>query len=117
MAEIHLTHRALDDLQDIYDYSVKEWGQTVADKYLNEFQNALLLLRENSGLLKATPQISGRFKAYPLKRHWLICDIIDSDVYVLTVRHASMDLLERLNKLAPSLEHEALALYKQLKDK
>ena len=117
MAEIHLTHRALEDLQDIHDYSAKEWGKSVADKYLNEFQNALVLLRENPGLLKVTPQVSSRFRAYPLKRHWLICDVIENDIYVLAVRHVSMDLFERLKKLAPSLEHEALALYKRLKDR
>ncbi len=117
MTEIHLTHRALDDLQDIYDYSAKEWGKSVADKYLIEVQNALLILRENPGLLKVTPQISRRFKAYSLKRHWIICDIIENEIYVLAVRHVSMDLFERLQTLAPSLEHEALALYKRLKDR
>lgn len=117
MSEIHLTHRALEDLQDIYDYSVKEWGKSVADKYLDEIQTVLILLQENPGLLKITSQISNRFKTYPLKRHWLICDVIDSDIYILTIRHVSMNLLERLKKLAPSLEQEALALYKRLKNK
>ena len=50
MTEIYLTHRALEDIQDIYDYSVKEWGKGVADKYLDEIQTVLILLQENPGL-------------------------------------------------------------------
>lgn len=117
MPEIHLTHRALDDIQDIHNYSVKKWGKSVADKYLNEIQGTLILLQENPGLLRTTSQISSRFKAYPIKKHWLICDVIDSDIYILTIRHVSMNLLERLKKLSPSLEHEALALHKRIKKK
>ena len=30
MTKLLLTERALDDLQDIYDYSLTEWGETTA---------------------------------------------------------------------------------------
>ena len=115
MAEIHLTHRVLEDLQDIYDYSIAEWGEQVADAYLNDIQEFMLLLQSNPALLRKNSQISNRFKSHLVKSHWLICEVIDEDIYVLTMKHMSMNLIVRLSKLEPSLENEALALYKELK--
>jgi len=36
MPEIHLTYRAIEDLQGIYEYSANEWGALVADNYLKQ---------------------------------------------------------------------------------
>lgn len=33
--EIHITKKAQKDLEDIYIYSFKEWGEKQADKYFN----------------------------------------------------------------------------------
>jgi len=45
MTEIHLTHQVLEDLQDIYDYSIAEWGEQVEYAYLNDIQEFILLLQ------------------------------------------------------------------------
>lgn len=111
MKKLLLTDRALDDLQDIYAYSLTEWGEETALKYILGFEDCFLLLRENEGLLKTNTQISSRFIAYPVQKHFLICDIIHDAIYVLTIKHTSMDLLERLKKLEPTLDSEAKALY------
>ena len=35
MAKYHFTNKALDDLIDIWDYTVEEWSQNQAEKYYN----------------------------------------------------------------------------------
>lgn len=114
MKKLLLTDRALDDIQNIYDYSCAEWDEQTALKYLRGFEECFSLLRENEGLLKINKQISSKFMAYPVQKHFVICDIINDNIYVLTIKHTSMDLLERLKKLEPTLDGEAKALYKKV---
>ncbi|AXG69601.1 toxin ParE [Kordia sp. SMS9] len=114
MKRLLLTERALDDVQDIYEYSVEQWGEVVASRYIRGFEECFSLLKSNEGLLKINRKISSRFIAYPIQRHVLICDIIDDAVCILTVRHSSMDLMVRLRKLEPTLDEEAKALFKKM---
>lgn len=115
MAKLLLTERALDDLQDIYDYSLTEWGETTALKYIQAFEDAFSLLGGNKGLLKINRKISLRFTVYYIQKHCVICDVVEDTIFVLTIRHTSMNLLERLKELEPSMDEEAKALYKKLK--
>ncbi len=117
MAEIYLTQRALTDIQEIYDYSIQEFGGIVEDKYLNSFENTLNFIKANPDLLKIKPIISNRFKVYNVQKHWFVFDHVGTKIFLLTVKHVSMNLLERLQQLEPSLEIEAEILYKQLKAK
>ncbi|KOF04158.1 hypothetical protein OB69_04035 [Roseivirga seohaensis subsp. aquiponti] len=118
MAQIHLTDRALLDIEDIYGFSVENWGEKTAERYLDQIQDSLLLLEENPKLLLQKPEISNRFKLYQTGAHWLICDVVDNDIFVLTIKHLSMNLLDRLKTLEPTLEEEVSFLYqKALKSK
>ncbi len=56
MNKLLLTSRAFDDIQEIYDYSVHEWGDVTAVKYIQEFEDAFSILKENKKLLKVNRQ-------------------------------------------------------------
>lgn len=116
MAYIKLTRRANLDLVAIYDYSIEQWGEHIANEYINGLQNVLLLLQDNPKLLTYNPTISSRFQCFRHQKHWLICETIGNVIIVLTVLHTSMNLLENLRKYEPSLEQEAETLYKRLKN-
>ena len=105
--DIHLTKRALDDLQDIYEYSLEEWGEKTAQKYLLAFQDAFNLLKEKPELLRINERISSKFTIYNVRKHYI----------VITVRHGSMNLLEKLKDLEPLLDEEIAMLQKQLRNK
>ncbi len=117
MAKVHLTHRFLDDLQKIYAFSNSEWNERVVDKYLNDIEEALDLLKGHPKLLTIRPEISKRFKLYLVNKHWMICDVINDDIYALTIKHVSLNLLERLKEYEPTLEEEAKALHNKIKTK
>lgn len=117
MANIYLTHRAIKDLKKVQSFSKKEWGKKIADSYIENIQNSLNLLESNPKLLISNPQISSYFKLYQVKSHWLVCHVVKNDIYILTVKHISMNLLERLKILQPTLESEAKILASRLKNK
>lgn len=115
MAELHLTDRALKDLKDIYQYSLEEWGDTSTNDYIKEIEIALGKIELDSKLLRSNHQISKRFKLYRVNKHFLICDIINDRIFLLAVRHVSMDLLNQLKELEPFLEQEVQHMYDRLK--
>ena len=117
MGSIHLTDRFLEYLEEVYQFSITEWDEIVADKYLLGIETALNLLQENSEILVHRPSISNRFLTHPVNNHWLICEVIGDQIFGLTLLHSSLNVLERLQKYEPSLEKEAQALFNQLSNK
>ncbi len=103
---IRLSRRAALDLAKIADYSVSRWGQRVADEYLDSFDDALEMLAAHPDLLRDIPELSGVLKWYRVNQHYLICTVIDTVIYVVTIQHGSMDIPNRLLKLEPTLQRE-----------
>lgn len=114
MTDLYLTRRALTDLARIDTYSVQTWGRRVADEYIGKFDTAFDLLRVSPDLLRSRPEFSDRLRFYRVERHWLVCDVIDGSIFVLTVRHGAMDLPSRLAELEPLLAQEAELMYRRI---
>lgn len=111
---LQLTKRALQDIQDIYNYSVSKWGNKVADEYLDKMEETLSLLESYPNLLATKPQISKHFLTYQSGSHWLVCDKTDQDVFALTVQHVSMSLFESLSEHEPTLKDEMEILHREI---
>lgn len=103
---IKLSRRAILDLAEIADYSHSRWGQRVADEYLDGFDYALEMLAADSDLLRDIPDLSGSLKWYRVNQHYLICTLIEPLIYVVTIKHGSMDIPNRLLELEPTLQRE-----------
>ncbi len=103
---IYLTQRALNDLQNIFNYSEKEFGSKVAVNYMGFINTALELIQSNPEILLQKPLISDQFKVYNVQKHWLVFDQIGNELYLLTVQHVSIEMLKRLKELSPNLESE-----------
>jgi toxin ParE1/3/4 len=100
VAYLALSRRALLDLDTIEGYSVGKWGRDVADQYMTMIQQALELLKEQPGLLRAKPEVSESLLFYRVKQHFLVCTLDEQNVYVLAVVHGSMDLPDRISELS-----------------
>lgn len=116
MAQLYLTERAIDDLKAIKSHSIDTFGKSVADRYLKQFETALDLIRASPNLLREKENIAGHLRFYRVEKHWLVCDIIDGHVYVLTVKHGSMDLPNRIAELEPQLIAEAKLMHRKIQD-
>ncbi len=107
MTSLHLTDRALSDIVEIDRYSVKRWGQRVADQYLGDLGEALGRLEEELSLFKRRQDYTGRLRFYRVREQVIVGDVIGGVGFVLTVWHGSMDFADRLSRLEPELLHEA----------
>jgi len=111
MAYLALSRRALLDLAEIERYSIEQWGKKVTADYLDEIEDALKRLKEHPVLLKARPELSENLKFYRVNRHLLVCALEGESIYILAIKHGTMDLPERLGELEPHLLKEAGLLH------
>lgn len=111
---IKLSRRATLDLAEIADYSHSRWGQRVADEYLDSFDSALEMLAAHADLLRDIPDLSGALKWYRVHQHYLICMVIEPVIYVVTIKHGSMDIPNRLLELEPTLQREVEVMHTAL---
>lgn len=111
---VELTRRALRDLREIENFSLKEWGRDLTAKYLDAFQTAIDRIRESPRILRLEPDFAPGLYFFRVKKHFLVCDYSDEVVIVLTVVHTSMDVPARLQELEPRLIAEAKLLRSKL---
>ena len=114
MAEVHLTRRALFDIDTIDLYSIETFGERVATHYLSDLYAGAVRLGESPSLLQEHPGTSLRLRFYRVREHVLICDVIDDRIFVLALRHTVMDLPSRIAELEPQLVHEAELMARQI---
>ena len=114
MKLIKLTDRAFDDLDEIEQYSITQFGHQIANKYIADIEQGLHLLQENSQLLQSVEGFSSRLKYYRIRNHFLICTEIKDILFVLTIKHVQMDVINRIAKLEPTLLLEVEVLLKRL---
>ena len=103
MLSYELTKDAERDLEEISRYSIKQWGESLARKYISFLETGL----EEIGAKKVIPrQIS---KHYPQIRfthceHHYIFYLFDhhKKPQIVAILHENMDLLERIkDRLSP----------------
>lgn len=116
MAEVHLTRRALLDIEEIDLYSIDRWGECVASQYLADLCAGAARLGESPSLLQEQPDTSLRLRFYRVREHILVCDVIGDDIFVLALRAAVMDLPNRIVELEPQLVHEAELLARRIRE-
>ena len=117
MTGLQLTNRALADIDEIYRYSIEQWGQRIADQYLSDLEGALGRLAGDLSLFKGRHDYSGRLLFHRVREHVLVGDLIGGVGFVLTVWHGSMDFVDRLATLEPELLYEADSMARQIESK
>ena len=114
-SKVYLTARAVSDLREVEEYSISVWGSKVADRYLDEIDQAVGRLAVTPGLLRLEPEFSTGLYFYRVRKHFLVCDQRESIILVLSIVHTSMDLPTRIAELEPRLVVEASLMHQQLR--
>lgn len=114
MALVKFTRRAAFDLDEIERYSISNWGEKVSEKHIHDISLATKRLQEQPALLREIPGISSRLQFYRVREHFLICDVIERNIYILAVRYGRMDLPQRILELEPTLIKEAEFLHEKI---
>jgi len=93
---LFITVQAESDLSDIFDYTLKVWGEKQCQAYLQMLEIMFDKLSENILMGEEVDYILTGYRKYPAGKHLIFYKIInDTDVEVIKVLHQSMDLDEQ----------------------
>lgn len=112
MAYLGISRRAARDIEEIRSFSLEHWGRRAAEEYTDHIEEALHRLRQNPNLLRTKPEFSRNFRFFRVRRHYLVCSLVEDNVYLVAVKHGSLDLPKRLAELEPNLLEETDLLHK-----
>lgn len=99
MAKVILRQEAIDDLNEIWIYTLEEWSENQADKYYATIELACEQIGLNPELGKEYIRIKKGLLGYRTGKHIIFYQILDnSEIEVIRILHESMDLINRLNK-------------------
>lgn len=98
MAKYHLTNKAVEDLSNIWEYTVDTWSERQADDYYNMLIASFQKITENPRLfgLKYEAIAEGLY-GYRANKHIIFYRILtDKDILVIRILHQRMDLKHRV---------------------
>lgn len=97
MAKVILRQEAIDDLNDIWNYTLEEWSEAQADKYYATIEFACTQIGINPDLGKKFEEIDKNLLGLRTGKHIIFYQIINKDeVEVIRILHERMDLKNRL---------------------
>jgi len=99
MAKVILRQEAINDLSDIWYYTLHKWSEKQADKYYNDIKIACKEIGENRSVGKNYTDISEQLLGFKSGKHILFYHQISADeIEVIRILHESMDLKNRISE-------------------
>jgi toxin ParE1/3/4 len=97
MAKFSFTNRALDDLIEIWDYTVELWSENQAEKYYNLIMASCMDLANNPKLGRSYNIISQNLLGYKCGEHIIFYqEIVKNEIEIARVLHGMMDLKNKI---------------------
>jgi toxin ParE1/3/4 len=97
MAKFSFTNRALDDLIEIWDYTVENWSENQAEKYYNLIVASCIDLANNPQLGKSYNIVSQNLFGYKCGEHIIFFqEIVKNEIEIARVLHGMMDLKSKI---------------------
>jgi len=92
MASYYLTRRAASDLRNIKQYSVEKWGESVAKTYIKDLYIGFQEIADKPSLGTLRQQRSNPFLMVPIREHFIVFELLNDDIIVLTILHQVRDI-------------------------
>ncbi len=80
------------DLEDIFDYTLEEFGLDQAERYLLELEKSFQNLLLNSQLGKKRDEIKKGLYSLPKDNHIIFYRILQNHIKIIRVLHGSRDI-------------------------
>ena len=90
MQAIHFSKAALKDLVSIDAYSVQEWGEVQADRYLSQLEACFVRLARNPLLGRECPEIRPGLLRIEQGKHVVFYRRLEEGLFVSRILHQSM---------------------------
>ena len=93
MAEVHFSKKVVQDLADIWNYTLTEWSERQADKYYSTLIQACQEIATNKKKGKSYENIAENIRGLLIFRHIILFKRISTtEILVVRILHAQMDL-------------------------
>ncbi|HSD13810.1 MAG TPA: type II toxin-antitoxin system RelE/ParE family toxin [Flavobacterium sp.] len=97
MTKYHFTNKALDDLIDIWDYTVEVWSENQAEKYYNLLMASCADLANNPKFGKPYEIILENVLGYKCGEHIIFYhEISKNEIEIIRILHGMMDLKKQI---------------------
>lgn len=97
MAKVILRQEAINDLNDIWDYTFQKWSESQADKYYATIRLACNGIGENPTIGKEYDGISRNLLGIKSEKHIIFYQIISNkEIEIIRILHERMDLENRI---------------------
>ena len=91
MPGIRLSRAAESHIEDIWVYSLTEWGEVQAETYAAVIEKALTELAENPCLGRLRPEIRAEYRSFRAGKHIIFYRVSGEIVEILGILHERMD--------------------------
>jgi toxin ParE1/3/4 len=93
MAKVHFSKKAVQDLADIWDYTLTDWSERQADKYYTTLIQACQEIATDSKKGKSYDNVAENIRGFLIFRHIILFKRIStSEILIVRILHAQMDL-------------------------
>jgi toxin ParE1/3/4 len=97
MAKVVLRQAAIDDLNNIWNYTIDKWSEKQADKYYACLNFACKQIGINPDLGKKYEEINSNLFGLRTGKHIIFYQIIsEQEIEIIRILHERMDLKNRL---------------------
>ncbi|MEQ1621414.1 MAG: type II toxin-antitoxin system RelE/ParE family toxin [Methylococcales bacterium] len=86
------------DLEEIWLYSLEEWGITQADHYIRTLLIRFSWLAENPAIGKSRDDIKPGYYCFPEGSHLIFYTLTDYGIDVIGIPHQRMDVIGHLEE-------------------
>ena len=96
MGSYALSPAAQADLEDIWDYTVRRWGETQAEDYTRNIQAACEALSEGTMISRSAEEIRAGYRKVTVGSHVMFFRMQSDVVEIIRILHQSMDVERHL---------------------
>ena len=99
MAKVVLRQEAIDDLTDIWYYTIEKWSENQAEIYYNAIKQACIAIGINPNIGRAYTEISKDLLGLKSGKHIVFYyQISDNEIDIIRILHERMDLKHRIDE-------------------
>jgi toxin ParE1/3/4 len=98
MTKFILTNKAVEDLSNIWEYTLHQWSESQADKCYEELISNCQQIADNPSLGKNYEGITLNLRGMKTSRHIIFYRVLNLNYVEITrILHERMDLKQRIN--------------------
>ncbi|MEY8848587.1 type II toxin-antitoxin system RelE/ParE family toxin [Psychroserpens sp. XS_ASV72] len=99
MAKFNLTEKAVEDLNDIWNYTVYKWSEQQADRYYSQLRKFCQEIANDPTIGKKYDGIAKDLFGYKANRHIIFYRVqINEPIEITRILHGRMDLKNRITE-------------------